>query len=223
MRLVVLLSVILLLLGCGTSAKKQSAFEIPETPERGGATPQSQSQAAMQQSLPQSSLQKMPASINASADPQQNRSLREIETVLRSMPSQRLSSESISLGEIFGVARRHQSVNAVLAKNGELDHLKALATLNIPPVIITRSVVGGKHVWTLVSFDDDAQMLTLANPLQRSQIKQSYSDFIKSWGEADTNRSFLLISARALTANSVKFELGKYLSSDKVARLSLTE
>lgn len=215
---------IVLLLGCASSTQKnqkQNPFQIPEMSEAGEVAAQP---APSQPQVSQTVSTKLPTQYTASANPEQNRSLREIEKALRNIPPQNLSSDSLSLGEIFITTRRRSSaVKGVLATDGDFDHLKALTALDLPPLVVTRSVVGRKHVWAMVSFDDEAQMLTLANPLQKSQIKQSYSAFIKSWGEADTRHSFLLISAQALTSNSVKFELGKYLTEDRVAKLSLTE
>jgi len=129
-----------------------------------------------------------------------------------------------------------QSFNPVILKNVnegssfaggvltrcDFDIIKALVVAGWTPAVILRSPTGQKHMRTVLGYNDPPEELILADPMEKSDVRQlkiSYSDFDKMWD--DPQKTCLLIFPQYVSEQLIKDKLLKYLPSEKLSSVTI--
>jgi hypothetical protein len=154
-------------------------------------------------------------------------------------PTEQSNNKARQVASVYGqveALKTAQSFTPVMLKNinegssfagalltrCDLDVIKALVVAGWTPVVIIRSPTGMKHLRTVLGYNDPPEELTLADPMEKSdvrQLKMSYSDFDKTWD--DPQKTCLLILPQYISEQLIKDKLLKYLPSEKLTSVTI--
>jgi len=150
------------------------------------------------------------------------------------VPTEQSNNKARQVAAVYGqveALKTAQSFNPTILKNingassfagavltkCDFDVIKALVSAGWTPAVIIRSPTGQKHVRTILGYNDPPEELILADPMEKSDIKQlklKYSDFDMMWD--DPQKTCLLIFPQYVDAQLIKSTLLKYLPKEKV-------
>jgi hypothetical protein len=149
-----------------------------------------------------------------------HRAMRPVEEAFRSVAPLR-KAERFTISELKAIARETR-LSPVAISGCDLEVLKIFAASNWVPVVVIRSPVGPKHVWSVVGYDDSTEQLILIDPAKLAQASQAsldYSEFSKQWD--DPQKTCLLIFSQRVGVDKIKSVLKKYLPEEKVDSIQI--
>ena len=114
---------------------------------------------------------------------------------------------------------RTSPYSIILVAECDLEVLKALVALGLPPVVIMRSPVGPKHIRAIVGYDDSTERITMVDSDTKAIF--SYSEFSSQWD--DPQDACLLVFHRRVAPKTIKMHLTRYLPLEKIESISIRE
>ena len=105
--------------------------------------------------------------------------------------------EAYSLAQLRRITRRLGQYPLLISQCRK-QHLRALLANGWTPIVILRSPVGGKHLWTITDWDADAAKISLMNPLERRRIQLDETAFMQGWRTSNAPATCLLLSTHPL-------------------------
>ena len=105
--------------------------------------------------------------------------------------------EAYSLAQLRRIARRLGQYPLLISQCREQD-LRALLANGWTPIVILRSPVGGKHLWTIADWDADTEKITLINPLEKREMQLDETAFMQGWRRSNAPATCLLLSTQPL-------------------------
>ena len=179
--------------------------------------------AAQEDFIPEPSQPKSQRPIHYNLPPEDSRrALRQIEYSMMNLDTFKRTAGPVSPARLQRAAKKAR-LDGILITNCDLEHLKVLVTLNRPPVVILRSIVGGPHFWAVIGYDDEFEQFLLVNPLQNSANRMMYDEFELAWNAASNRRNCVIISAHAITPEQLRINLGRYLPGEMLIDLKIRD
>ena len=105
--------------------------------------------------------------------------------------------EAYSLTQLRRIARRLGQYPLLISQCRK-QHLRALLANGWVPIVILRSPVGGKHLWTITDWDADTEKITLINPLEKREMQLDETAFMQGWRMSNAPATCLLLSTQPL-------------------------
>jgi hypothetical protein len=174
--------------------------------------------APPQQSSPVVSAESIPAKLPSLLTLDINKA-RQVAGVYREFDTQKIIA-GFNPSMIRNIFAKTQYTGVFLSRC-DIDVLRTLVASGWAPSVIIQAPTGLKHIRIIIGYNDPPERLTLVDfidPKRLMQLDEGYAEFTKQW-----DNQTCVVFDRNVSESGVKFALEKYLSSDKVASIGITD